>query len=149
MQGKVEFGSDSWLSLAARVLADVVAEGSDAIAGQRLTISEVLVNPPECLRSPGVKEIAWSFVIADGKSTMVNHAVADADYAVRVDYLAALPNARRVFGTTPKEMEMRSQERRNAAASGRVEVRGSLDNISPAMQRLLFELHNRLARQTL
>jgi hypothetical protein len=148
MEEKVEFSSDRWLSLAARVLGSIVAEAGDAIAGQKLTVCEVVLNPPTHLQNDDSNEIAWSFVIDDGKSKVVKRVVEDADYCVRVDYQAALAGARRILGTTPEAIEARKQERRQAAASGRVEVKGSIDEITPAMRLILIELHNRLARST-
>jgi hypothetical protein len=144
----VELASDEWITLAAQVLRGVVTEARDAIAGQRLCVSEVFVSPPAHLRNGGSNEIAWSFVIADGATYVVRHELEDADYSVRVDYQNAVQGARTRLASTSEAIEARSQARRQAVASGRVKVRGSLDAVTPAMRFVLIELHNRLARCT-
>ncbi len=145
---KVEFGSDAWMDLAIRTLDDVISEVGPAIAGERLTICEVFVDPPPHLRKGGTGEIAWSLVIIDGKAAVERRARQDVDYAVRADYQSILPHARAILSGSPAEREARAAGRREAIAAGKFEVKGSLDQVSPALSAALTELHNRLALRT-
>jgi hypothetical protein len=145
---KVEFASESWINLAARVLDDVVSEARDAISGQRLCVSEVFVDPPAHLRNTGSNEVAWSFEIANGRTSVARRELAHADYSVRADYQFALAGARVILGTSPAAIEARTRARDEAIASGRIMTTGSLDVASPAMRVMLIHLHNRLAART-
>ncbi len=145
---KVEFGSDAWMDLATRTLEEVISEAGAAIAGERLTICEVFVDPPAHLRRGRTGEIAWSLVIIDGKAAVERRVRQDVDYALRLDYQSTLPNARAILTNSPAEREARAGARREAIAAGKVEVKGSLDHVSPAMSAALTELHNRLALRT-
>jgi len=145
---KVEFASESWINLAARVLEDVVSAARDALSGELLCVSEVFVDPPPHLCKSGSNEVAWSFEIANGRTSVARRVLAHADYTVRADYQFALAGARVILEASPAAIEARARARDQAIASGRIVTTGSLEAASPAMRVMLIHLHNRLAERT-
>jgi hypothetical protein len=53
MNERLEFGSTAWAEAAARILAEVVAEEGDALAGQSVSVQDVYVEAPAHLGDRG------------------------------------------------------------------------------------------------
>lgn len=148
MSEKFEFLSESWLDQATEIWASVINEAGNAIAGERLSICEVFLDPPAHLRQNGLDQVGWSLFVDDGQVSVLRAPVETADYMVRTDYQTTLPRARLILGASAEEIETRAKLRREAVAAGKIEQKGSLDHINPALRLALVELHNRLARIT-
>ena len=122
------------------LLGEIVAEAGPALAGQTLSISQVITDPPAHLLTDGAAEITWSMTIAEGRASVTRGGLPNPAYSERVNYAAILPGARRVAGA--------GQERQAQIAAGLRQIRGSLDQLSPTMRQVLVELHDRLAART-
>lgn len=127
-------------------MADLTKEYGDSIAGDRISVVEVFLNPPDGLGGSSANRLVWSFVVDRGAVTVSREELHDPIVRVEVDYNSVLPIARQIYPTDPDTMRLRREAR---LASMKDEDRRKYESVSPAMQRMMVEFHNRMAAVTL
>ncbi|HEX2038218.1 MAG TPA: hypothetical protein VHF47_00635 [Acidimicrobiales bacterium] len=146
-QPKVELAGDAWVDLARSYLEERVGSLGDALHDVDFSLCEVFRNPPPHL-DDGSGRLAWWFRIHGSTAEVGRGDRADVDGRYEVDYHEVLPRARLVYDLgDPSIAEMlrrqAEDDRRAREAAGKPPL-----ELSPAVRKLLLDLHNFLAVRT-
>jgi hypothetical protein len=142
MDDRLEFGSTGWAEAAARILAEVVAEEGDALAGQSVSVQDVYVGAPAHLGGP---RITFCFGLEGGRPFAELGARGAFDMRMEMAYEAGRAGAKAILGKSAEDIEARRVRREAAVAAGALKVEGSVDGAPLRVRQAFAEWHNRLA----
>ncbi|WP_257544069.1 hypothetical protein [Sphingopyxis sp. DBS4] len=140
----MNFADQRWIERIKELLAQLVADSSDRLAGHHFSLSETFTSvPPEGGTS------FWAAQIEDGAVRFSDAPNPDADFALVAEHAAALPGAMLIYDGATKEMlDAANDHRRAMIAEGRMTVRVGNHKASEPVMAVLRQLHDTIARET-
>lgn len=139
----VVFASPAWIARIKTVLADLVAEQREALADADFTLSETFTKVP-----PDGISTHWAARIHAGKVSFKDHPT-DPDFMLVADQAAALPGAKLIYRVATEDDLAAADVHRDAMiAAGRMTRAGGLQKASKPVLRVLRDLHDTMAGQT-
>lgn len=138
------FASPQWIERIKELLAILVAENGDHLAGHHFSLSETFTSVP-----PDGGTCFWAAKIEGGKVRFGDAPDPDADFALVAEQAAALPGAMLIYGGATKQMmDAANDHRRAMIAAGRMTVRVGSHKASEPIMAILRQLHDNIARET-
>lgn len=146
---RVEFVSADWISAADRFLADRVAAAADSLRGVSFSMGERYHNAPPHL---GWADNVAGFTvrISDGQvDVRPGPPTATVDLLIEGDYNATLPMAWTPYGDDRSTRARAIREYGHMAGDKAPKITGDLKAVPRAVDAILSELHDHLARRTI
>jgi len=138
------FASPQWIERIKELLAELVMENGDRLAGHHFSLSETFTSVP-----PDGRTSFWAAQIEDGAVRFSDAPNPDADFALVAEHAAARPGAMLIYEGATKEMLAAADDHRRAMiAEGRITVRVGSHKASESVMAVLRQLHDRIARET-
>ena len=138
------FADARWIERIKQLLAGLVAENSDKLAGHRFSLSETFTAVP-----PDGGTTFWAARIDDGQVHFGDAPDPDADFALVAEQAAALPGAMLIYdGATRQMLDVANDHRRAMIAAGRMTIRTGENKASEPVMAVLRQLHDSIARET-
>lgn len=149
LEERVEFVSREWISAADRFLSDRVASAADSLQGVRFAFGERYSNAPPHL--DWADDVAGFTVFIEDSRVEVHHRppIGAVDLLIEGDYNATLPMAWTPFGDDRSIRARAIREYSHMAGDKAPIFTGDLKATPPAIDTILSELHDHLARRTI
>jgi hypothetical protein len=142
-----EFCSDAWVDNARTILGELMAEYGPQVTGQRHSLVESFDDPPAHLRHRGEHRALWSFTIEpDGSFEVGREDLVDPVGTGAGDHGQARLAAKEIYPTDADSLRARREAWMRTMSEER---RARYARVSPAMQRMMVEYHNRVAALTI
>lgn len=141
---KMIFAGPPWIERIKELLAILVAENCDRLAGHHFSLSETFTSVP-----PDGGTSFWSAHIEGGYVRFGDKPDPDADFSLVAEQAAARPGAMLIYeGATKEMLDAVDVHRRKMIAEGRMMVRVGKHKASEPILAVLRELHDIIARET-
>ncbi|SBV32868.1 protein of unknown function [uncultured Sphingopyxis sp.] len=138
------FAGPQWIERIKELLARLVTENSDRLAGHHFSLSETFTSVP-----PDGGTSFWAARIEGGKVRFGDAPDPDADFALVAEQTAALPGAMLIYdGATEQMLKAANDHRRAMIAAGRMTIRVGSHKAPEPIMAVLRELHDSIAKET-
>lgn len=138
------FASPQWIERIKELLAELVIENGDRLAGHHFSLSETFTSVP-----PDGGTGFWAAEIEGGAVRFGGAPNPDADFALVAEQAAALPGAMLIYDGATKEMlDAIDDHRRAMIAEGRMKIHVGNHKASEPVMAVLRQLHDRIAHET-